>query len=88
MSCRRKLPCLEYVGRLEGRFACRLIEVKGCDIERVGIVAVEKKRENPQKFLFKNGMCFAVNVIFQLAGYCFRRKVLLFPKGLRMNQWA
>ena len=32
-----------------------MIEVKGCDIERVGIVAVEK-RESPHKFL--NPRCF------------------------------
>jgi len=87
---RRKIPCSEYVGRLAGRFACR---VKGCDIERVGIVAVEKRGKTRRNFsevinTFKNGMCFAVNVTFQLAGYCFSRKVLLFPKGLRMIQWA
>ena len=50
-----------------------------------------KKEGYPQNFsevtnAFKNGMCFAVNEIFQLAGYCFRRKVLLFAKVLRMIQ--
>ena len=59
-------------------------------IERVGIVAVEKRktRRNFSEVTnaFKNGMCFAVNVIFQLAGYCFMRKVLLFPKVLGMIQ--
>ena len=64
-----------------------MIEVKGCDVERMGIVAVEKRGKTRRSFsevinAFKNGTCFAVNVIFQLAGYCFRRKVLLFPKGL------
>ena len=83
MPCRRKTPCLEYFGRLAGR----------CDIKRVRIVAVEKRGKTRRNFseetnAFKNGMCFAVNVIFQLAGYCFRRKVLLFPKGLGMIQWA
>ena len=68
-----------------------MIEVKGCDIERVGIAAVEKRRKTRRSFLevtnaFKNRMCFAVNVIFQLACYCFRRKVLLFPKVLGMIQ--
>jgi len=70
-----------------------LIEVKGCDIERVGIVAVEKRGKTRRNFseatnAFKNGMCFAVSVIFQLAGYCFWGKVLLFPKGFGMIQWA
>ena len=58
-----------------------MIEVKGCDIKRVGIVAVEKRGKTRRNFsevtnAFKNGMWFVVNVIFQLAGYCFRRKVL------------
>ena len=70
-----------------------VVEVKGCDIERVGIVAVEKRGKTRRNFsevtnAFKNGMFFAVNVIFQLAGYCFRRKVLLFPKRLEMIPWA
>jgi len=60
-----------------------LIEVKGCDIERVGIVAVEKRRKTRRNV---SEMCFAVNVLIQLAGYCFRRKVLLFPKVLGMIQ--
>ena len=64
-----------------------MIEVKGCDIKRVGIVAVEKRGKTRRNFsevtnVFKNCTWFVVNVIFQLAGYCFRRKVLLFPKGL------
>ena len=89
----RKIPCLEYVGRWAGRFACCFIKVKGCDIERVGIVAVEKTGKTRRNFsevtnAFKNGMCFAVNLIFQLAGYCFRRKILLFPKGLGMIECA
>jgi len=70
-----------------------LIEVKGCGIKKVGIVAVEKRGKTRRNFsrvtnTFKNGMWFVVNVIFQLAGYCFRRKDLLFPKGLGMIQWA
>ena len=63
-----------------------MIEVKGCDIKRVGIVAVEKRGKIYRNFsevtkAFKYGMCFAINVILQLAGYCFRRKVLLFQKA-------
>ena len=57
-----------------------MIEVKGCDIERVmAIVVVEKRRETRGNFS-------EVNIIFQLAGYCFRRKVLLFRKVLGMIQ--
>ena len=95
LPCRRKIPCLEYIGRLAGRCACCLIEGKGCDIERVVIFAVEKRGKTRRNFpevtkpnAFKNGMCFAVNVIFQLAGFCFKRKVLLFSKGLGLIQWA
>ena len=82
LPCRIKIPCLKHVGKLAGRFGCCLIEVKGCDIKRVIIVAVEKRGKTRRNFsevtnAFKNGMCFVVNVIFQLAGYCFR-----------MTQWA
>jgi len=93
LPCRRKTPCLKYVERFARRFGCCLIEVKGYDIKKVRIVAVEKRGKTRRNFsevtnAFKNGMWFVVNVIFQLAGYCFRRKVLFFPKGLGMIQWA
>jgi len=88
----KKNPLFE-VRRKVGKKVWLLFEVKGCDIKRVGIVAMEKRGKTRRNFAevtnaFKNGMSFVVNVILQLAGYCFRRKVLLFAKGLGMIQWG
>ena len=57
----QKKNALTRLRRKVSRKVC-LIEVKGCDIERVGIVAVEKRRKTRGNFS-------EVNVIFQLAGY-------------------
>jgi len=93
MPCRRKIPCLEYVGRLAGTCACcfdwsqrvRYWESGNSCSGKEGKPAEISQR---QPMPFKNGMCFAVSVILQLAGYCFRRKVLLFPKGLGMKRYS
>jgi len=52
----------------------------------VGIVAVEKRRKTGRNFsevtnAFKNGMCYAVNVIFRLAGYRLQEEGLIISRS-------